>query len=141
MLKWLFRLFILVGLAGLVGVAGLFAALWHYGRGLPDHQQLADYELPVTTRLYAGDGRLLAEYAIERRIFVPYSAIPKRVIQAFVAAEDQHFFTHPGVDFGSVARALVQDIENYSKGKRPVGASTITQQVARNFLLTNEVSI
>jgi penicillin-binding protein 1A len=141
MFKWLFRLFVFIGLVGLAGVVGGLVVLWDYGRGLPDYQQLADYQLPTTTRVYAGDGRLLGEYATERRIFVPYSAIPKRVIQAFVAAEDQHFFSHPGIDPMGMARAAIQDIANYGSGKRPVGASTITQQVARNFLLTNEVSI
>jgi penicillin-binding protein 1A len=141
MLKWLLRLFVLVGLGGLAVIVGGLVLLWEYGRGLPDYQQLADYQLPTTSRIYAGDGRLLAEYATERRIFVPITAIPPRVIQAFVAAEDQHFFTHPGVDPMGMARAVIQNIQNYGKGRRPEGASTITQQVARNFLLTNEVSI
>jgi penicillin-binding protein 1A len=141
MFKWMLRLFVLVGLAGLAGIVGGLVLLWEYGRGLPDYQQLADYQLPTMSRIYAGDGRLLGEYATERRIFVPITAIPPRVIQAFVAAEDQHFFSHPGVDPMGMARAVIQNIQNYGKGKRPEGASTITQQVARNFLLTNEVSI
>src|SRR5258706_11351736 len=129
MFKWMLRLFVLVGLAGLAGIVGTLVLLWEYGRGLPDYQQLADYQLPTMTRVYAGDGRLLGEYAAERRIFVPISAIPPRVIQAFVAAEDQHFFSHPGIDFGSMVRAAIQNLGNYANGKRPVGASTITQQV------------
>jgi penicillin-binding protein 1A len=141
MLKWLLRLFVLVGLAGIAAIVGGLVLLWEYGRGLPDYQQLADYQLPIMSRIYAGDGRLLGEYAAERRIFVPITAIPPRVIQAFVAAEDQHFFSHPGIDFGSMVRAAIQNIGNYQSGKRPVGASTITQQVAKNFLLTNELSI
>ena len=120
---------------------GLFYLLHFYGRGLPDYQQLADYEPPTVTRVHAGDGRLLAEYATERRIFVPVSAMPRRVIEAFLSAEDKNFYRHPGVDFTGVARALLRNITSIGKGKRLQGASTITQQVAKNFLLTNEVSI
>jgi len=120
-----------------VGVYGL----WHYGRDLPDYKQLADYEPPTVTRLHAGDGRLIAEYAKERRVFVPVAAIPRRVKQAFIAAEDQNFYSHYGVDFVALSRAMLTNISNYTLGRRPVGASTITQQVAKNFLLSNEVSI
>ena len=116
---------------------------YHYGRDLPDYRQVAHYEPPVTTRVYAGDGRLVAEYATEKRSFVPIGAIPQRVIDAFLAAEDKNFFTHPGVDPIGIIRAAVIDLRNRGMGgdRRPVGASTITQQVAKNFLLTNEVSI
>src|SRR5260221_5002801 len=93
------------------------------------------------TRVHAGDGRLLAEYAIERRIFVPIGAMPRLVINAFLAAEDKNFYSHGGVDPTGIVRALVQNAANLGRSKRPVGASTITQQVAKNFLLTNEVSI
>ncbi len=122
------------------GGAGLYA-LYYYGRGLPDYQQLADYEPPVVTRVHAGDGRLLAEYARERRVFVPIDAMPRRVINAFLSAEDKNFYSHPGVDFLGVARAMVKNIVNIGRNRRLQGASTITQQVAKNFLLTNEVSI
>jgi penicillin-binding protein 1A len=122
------------------GGGGLYL-LYYYGRGLPDYQQLANYEPPTVTRVHAGDGRLLAEYATERRIFVPVAAMPRRVIDAFLAAEDKNFYRHPGVDFLGVARAMVRNIAALGKGKRLQGASTITQQVAKNFLLTNEVSI
>src|SRR5271166_3073000 len=113
-------LFLALAAAG----AGLYV-FWHFGRGLPDYQQLADYELPVTTRVHAGDGRLMIEYARERRLFVPVSAIPKRVIQAFLSAEDKNFYTHKGVDFLAVARATLQNALNYGSGqsRRPVGAS------------------
>ncbi len=114
---------------------------YHYGRDLPDYRQLADYEPPTVTRLHAGDGRLLVEYATEKRVYVPVKAIPRRVINAFLAAEDKNFYSHPGIDFLSVARAIVTNVGNLAGGRRPVGASTITQQVAKNFLLTNEVSI
>ena len=112
----------------------------NYGRDLPEYRQLADYEPPVMTRVYGGDGRLLAEYAVEKRIFVPIKAMPRRVVQSFLAAEDKNFYTHPGVDVLSVVRAALTNVRNLGKSKRPVGASTITQQVAKNFLLTNEVS-
>ncbi|MBI1779678.1 MAG: penicillin-binding protein 1A [Proteobacteria bacterium] len=114
--------------------------LWHYGRGLPDYTQLADYQPPMVTRVHAGDGRLLAEYSTERRIFVPIEAMPKGVIKAFLAAEDKNFYSHPGIDVFSMARAALQNLAKIGQNRRPIGASTITQQVARNFLLTNEVS-
>ena len=117
-------------------VAGLF---WHFSHGLPDHKQLADYQPATSSRLYAADGRLLAEYAREKRVFVPVAAMPKRVLEAFVAAEDQRFFTHPGVDVVGVIRAVVANLAN--PGRRPEGASGITQQVAKNFLLTNQATL
>ena len=128
-------------LLAVAAVIGLLAVFWHYGRGLPDYQQLAHYEPPVTTRVHAGDGRLIAEYAVEKRSFVPLSAMPPRVIKAFLAAEDKNFYSHPGVDFMGVARAVAVNLRNMGGDRRPVGASTITQQVAKNFLLTNEVSM
>jgi penicillin-binding protein 1A len=117
-------------------VAGLF---WHFSHGLPDHKTLADYQPATVSRLYASDGRLLAEYAHEKRVFVPVAAMPKRVLEAFVAAEDQRFFTHPGIDFIGVMRAVIANLTN--PGKRPEGASGITQQVAKNFLLTNQATL
>lgn len=137
-------LLILTTLGIVVGLAGAGVALWafmHYGRDLPAHDQLADYEPPTSTRVHAGDGRLLAEYAIEKRVFVPIEAMPKQLLNGFIAAEDQNFYRHPGVDFVALARAVVQNVRLYAEGRRPVGASTITQQVAKNFLLTNELSI
>jgi penicillin-binding protein 1A len=117
-------------------VAGLF---WHFSHGLPDHKQLADYQPATVSRLYAADGRLLAEYAKEKRVFVPVAAMPKRVLQAFVAAEDQRFFSHPGVDVIGVIRAVIANITH--PGSRPEGASGITQQVAKNFLLSNQATL
>ncbi|WP_322097074.1 penicillin-binding protein 1A [Pelagibius sp.] len=127
-------------ICALVGAGGVLYAFYHYGRGLPEYSQLADYEPPTVTRVHAGDGRLLAEYATEKRVYVPVSAIPLRVRNSFLSAEDKNFYSHPGVDFLSVVRAIVTNIANYGTSRRPVGASTITQQVAKNFLLTNEVS-
>src|SRR6516225_4486486 len=123
--------------AGATAVAGL---LWHYSKSLPDYSQLQDYEPPVMTRVHAADGSLLAEYAKERRLYLPIQAIPKLVTNAFVAAEDKNFYQHPGVDMQGIARAGLLYVENYGRGGHPQGASTITQQVAKNFLLTNEVS-
>ncbi len=137
-LGWLFSSLVLLLLVGGIGV---FAALSYFSRDLPDYTQLADYEPPITTRLYAGDGRLLAEYATENRLFVPIEAIPEHVVQAFVSAEDQNFYEHSGVDFQSIARAAVVNVRNVLQGRRMIGASTITQQVAKNFLLSNEYSL
>ena len=141
----LLRFFLFLFAFGVIGALGTFGVgvygLWHYGRDLPDYKQLANYEPPTVTRLHAGDGRLIAEYAKERRVFVPITAMPRRVKQAFIAAEDQNFYSHYGVDFIALARAMLTNISNYTQGRRPVGASTITQQVAKNFLLSNEVSI
>ena len=126
--------------SGIAAAAGLIYVFLHFGQDLPDYQQLADYEPAVMTRVHAGDGRLLAEYATERRVFVPIRAMPRQVIHAVLSAEDKNFYTHAGVDFLSLVRAMVTNIKNYGSGRRPVGASTLTQQVAKNFLLTNEVS-
>ncbi len=142
-MRWLGRIFIFLFYIGLLG--GIFAAsaayftYRHYTKDLPDYSQLKKYEPPIVTRIYAGDGRLLAEYAQEKRVFVPVEAMPDLVKNAFIAAEDQNFYTHPGIDLVAIARAGVTNFVN--KGGRMVGASTITQQVAKNFLLTNERSI
>ena len=127
-------------LLALAGGAGALYVLHNYGRDLPDYKQLADYQPATVTRIHAGDGRLLAEYATEKRVFVPIRSIPRRVTNAFLSAEDKNFFSHPGVDALSVVRAVVTNLANLGQNKRLVGASTITQQVAKNFLLTNEVS-
>jgi penicillin-binding protein 1A len=124
-----------------VGVTGVAAYLWHVSKDLPDYSQLQDYEPAVMTRVHASDGSLLAEYAKERRLYLPIQAIPKSVINAFIAAEDKSFYEHNGIDFSGIARAAVSYVQNYGRGRRPQGASTITQQVAKNFLLTNELSV
>src|SRR6201998_3079057 len=124
----------------IVGIAAVAGLLWHYSKGLPDYSQLQDYEPPVMTRVHAADGSLLAEYAKERRLYLPIQAIPKLVTNAFVAAEDKNFYQHPGIDFQGIARAGILYVENYGRGGHPQGASTITQQVAKNFLLSNQVS-
>ena len=124
-----------------VGVAAVAGLLWHYSKDLPDYSQLKDYEPPVMTRVHATDGSLVAEYARERRLYIPIQAVPKLVIHAFMAAEDKNFYEHGGLDFTGIARAAFSYVQNYGSGRRPQGASTITQQVAKNFLLTNEVSL
>ena len=124
-----------------VGAGSALAVFWYYGRDLPDYQQLADYQPPVVTRVHAGDGRMLAEFAREKRVFVPIEAMPKRIVHAFLSAEDKNFYSHPGIDFVGVARAVVTNISRLGSQQRLVGASTITQQVAKNFLLSNEVSL
>ncbi len=140
MLRFLLTVLGLLFLVAVVGAAGSGYVLYRFGRDLPDYRQLADYEPPVMTRVHAGDGRLLAEFAVEKRVFVPIGAMPRRVVQAFLAAEDKNFYTHTGIDFLGVVRAVATNIKNLGRSRRPVGASTITQQVAKNFLLTNEVS-
>src|SRR3954453_15372964 len=134
---WIFAVGTVVFLVGVAGAAGMF---WHFSKDLPDYSQLQDYEPPVMTRVHAGDGSLLAEYATQRRLYLPIQAIPKLVLNAFIAAEDKNFYDHGGLDFQGIARAMVFMAQNYGTGRRPQGASTITQQVAKNFLLTNEAS-
>ena len=134
----LFSLLFLVIVAATAAVLWVF---WTYGKNLPDYHQLAKYEPPVATRIHAGNGALIAEHATEKRVFMPVEAMPPRLIQAFLSAEDKAFFSHFGVDPRALFRAGVTNAMNYGTGRRPIGASTITQQVTKNFLLTNEVSI
>jgi len=143
-MRLLLRFFGLLFTAGtivfIVAVGTAAGFLWHYSKSLPDYSQLQDYEPAVMTRVHASDGSLLAEYARERRLYIPIQAVPKLVINAFIAAEDKNFYEHAGVDFSGIARAVMLYVQQYGSGRRPQGASTITQQVAKNFLLTNEVS-
>jgi penicillin-binding protein 1A len=131
----------LVVLVALVGLGVGYIAYERFSADLPDVAGLQNYQPPVMSRVYAGDARLMAELATERRIFVPYSAIPDIVKQAFVSAEDQNFWSHRGVDPVAILRAAFTDFEQMGQGRRPVGASTITQQVAKNMLLDNQVSL
>ncbi len=119
----------------------IFGVLWAYSNSIPDYKFLKNYKPPVSSKVYSGDGELVADFSKEKRIFVPYNSIPKNVINSFLSAEDKNFFSHPGVDAKGVLRALINNISNIISSKRLEGASTITQQVAKNFLLTNEVSI
>src|SRR5216683_2548698 len=138
LIRFLFVCGVILAIAG-CGLVGI--TIWYFGRDLPDYQQLAHYQPPIATRVHAGDGRLLAEYATERRIFVPIQAIPKPVINAFLSAEDKNFYSHHGIDPASIVRAAITDVSRFHANRRPVGASTITQQVAKNMLLSNEISI
>ena len=125
----------------LLTVIVIFGILWTFSNNIPDYKFLKNYKPPVSSKMYSGNGDLVADFSKEKRIFVPYSAIPANVINAFLSAEDKNFFTHPGVDAKGVLRATFNNITNIMTSKRLEGASTITQQVAKNFLLTNEVSI
>ncbi|TVQ35602.1 MAG: penicillin-binding protein 1A [Geminicoccaceae bacterium] len=127
--------------AVIVGAAGLWLLYARFADELPDYAQLADYEPPIASRIYAADGRFLAEYARERRIFVPIGAVPEQVKNAFIAAEDQNFHHHFGIDPRAVVAAAVDNVRRFRDNRRPRGASTITQQVAKNFFLTNEVTL
>ena len=120
---------------------GIFSVLWTFSNNIPDYKFLKNYKPPVSSKMYSGNGDLVADFSKEKRIFVPYRSIPKNVINAFLSAEDKNFFSHPGVDAKGVLRAFLNNIKNILTSKRLEGASTITQQVAKNFLLTNEVSI
>lgn len=124
----------------IVAIIGITYGLQQINITIPDYHQLADYEPPVTTRLFAGDGQVMMEYAAEKRLFVPIEMIPDLVKNAFIAAEDKHFYKHSGIDYLGIVRAALGNLKNMGKGKRPAGASTITQQVAKNFLLSSEVS-
>ena len=124
----------------LVGVAAAAGLIWHFSKDLPDYSQLQNYEPPVTTRVHAADGSLLAEYSKERRLYLPIQAVPKLVINAFLAAEDKNFYEHGGIDYPGMARAALLYAQNFGSGRRPQGGSTITQQVAKNLLVGEELS-
>jgi penicillin-binding protein 1A len=135
---WLFGIgaFMVLVVAGVVGIY-----LSQMNEGLPDYTQLKKYEPPVMTRIHAADGQLIAEYAREKRLFLPIQLIPENVKQAFLSAEDKTFYEHPGLDIWGIGTAMLRNLDNARSGRRMVGASTITQQVAKNFLLTNEQSV
>ena len=118
-----------------------FSTLWYFSAGLPDYKKLSNYQPPISSRVYSENSKLIAEYALEKRLFIPYESIPEKVVSAFLSAEDKNFFSHPGIDAKGIIRAVIKNIKNISQNKRLEGASTITQQVAKNFLLTNEVSM
>jgi penicillin-binding protein 1A len=136
--KNIFIVFISFSLFFLILSVGI---LWSFSNNIPDYKFLKNYKPPVSSKMYAGNGDLVADFSQEKRIFVPFNSIPKKVINSFLAAEDKNFFKHPGVDARGVLRAVINNIKNIMTSKRLEGASTITQQVAKNFLLTNEVSL
>ncbi|OZG31765.1 penicillin-binding protein 1A [Rickettsia endosymbiont of Culicoides newsteadi] len=133
-----FKLFLILGL---IAISACIYLLYNYSKDLPDYSQLADYHPPSVTRVYAQNGKLMEEYALERRVFVPISSVPRSLIEAFISAEDKNFFEHSGVDIISIIRAAILNISNIVHHRRVEGGSTITQQVVKNFLLTSEVSI
>tara|TARA_B100000029_G_scaffold195714_1_gene193806 strand:+ start:284 stop:2575 length:2292 start_codon:yes stop_codon:yes gene_type:complete len=119
----------------------MFSTLWYFSSDLPDYKILANYKPPISSRVHSGEGQLIAEYALQKRLFIPYEQIPEKVIYSFLSAEDKNFFSHPGIDAKSITRAIIKNLKNYFSKKRLEGASTITQQVAKNFLLTSEISL
>jgi len=125
----------------LVSLFFTLSTFWYFSIGLPDYKKLSDYQPPISSRVYSNDGRLIAEYALEKRLFIPFESVPKKIINSFLSAEDKNFFNHPGIDVKGILRAVIKNLKNVSENKRLEGASTITQQVAKNFLLTNEVSL
>jgi len=135
------NIIILILSFGLLCAFTIIAVLWAFSNNLPDYKFLKSYKPAVSSKVYSGDGELVNDFSSEKRIFVPYKAISEKVINSFLSAEDKNFFSHPGVDARGVLRAVVNNISNVVTSKRLEGASTITQQVAKNFLLTNEVSL
>ena len=134
------NIFILILSISLLSAFSIIAVLWAFSNNLPDYKFLKSYKPPVSSKVYSGDGELVNDFSTEKRIFVPYNAIPKKVINSFLSAEDKNFYSHPGVDAKGVLRAIINNVSNLASSKRLEGASTITQQVAKNFLLTNEIS-
>ncbi len=141
MTKVLKNILAILLIISLIAFIGIFGTLWTFSNKIPDYKFLKSYKPPVSSKMYSGNGDLVADFSQEKRIFIPYSAIPEKVINAFLSAEDKNFFSHPGVDAKGVLRATINNAKNIFTSKRLEGASTITQQVAKNFLLTNEVSI
>jgi len=135
------NIFILILSFGLLSAFTIIAVLWAFSNNLPDYKFLKSYKPAVSSKVYSGEGELVNDFSSEKRIFVPYKAISKKVINSFLSAEDKNFFSHAGVDARGVMRAVVNNISNVVASRRLEGASTITQQVAKNFLLTNEVSL
>ncbi len=128
-------------LISIVCLITIISILWSYSNKLPDYKFLKNYKPPVSSKVYSGNGVLLSDFSTEKRIFIPFSAIPPKIINSFLSSEDKNFFKHPGVDAKGIVRAIKNNIYNIINSKRLEGASTITQQVAKNFLLSNEVSI
>ena len=141
MTRMIRNIFILLLSVSLITILSIFVILWTFSNNIPDYKFLKNYKPSVSSKVYSGNGELVADFSKEKRIFIPYSSIPKKVINAFLSAEDKNFFSHPGVDAKGGLRAIWKNIRNITTSKRLERASTITQQVAKNFLLTNEVSI
>ena len=139
--KFLYYMFLLlIGIFSCIAIFSL-SIVWKFGNELPDYSYLQSYKTKAMSRVYSNSDNIIEEYAEEKRVFIPYEAIPEQLINAFIVTEDKNFFKHDGIDFKGISRATFTNIKNIIYGRRLVGASTITQQVAKNFLLTNEVSI
>ena len=141
MINHIKKILIFTVFLSLIVFTGIVGILWYYSNDLPDYKFLKNYKPPISSKLYSSNGQLLSEFSSEKRIFVPYNSIPTVVVNSFLSAEDKNFFRHPGVDAKGILRAVVNNISNLLSSRRLEGASTITQQVAKNFLLSNEVSI
>ncbi len=141
MIKYFKKIFILLVFSSIITLSTIVSILWYYSNDLPDYKFLTNYKPPISSKLYSNNGQLLSEFSSEKRIFVPFNSIPTLVVNSFLSAEDKNFFKHPGVDAKGVLRATINNISNLLSSRRLEGASTITQQVAKNFLLSNEVSI
>ena len=141
MVTFVKKISVLVGSFFFLMLMMAFSTLWYFSVDLPDYKILADYKPPISSRVYSGEGQLIAEYSLQKRFFIPFESVPKKVINSFLSAEDKNFFKHPGIDAKSISRAVLKNIKNLIESKRLEGASTITQQVAKNFLLSNEVSM
>jgi penicillin-binding protein 1A len=140
-LRWIGYAICMIAAVTGIGTATIFSVLYFFSSELPDHTSLKKYSPDVASRVFLQDGEKLCEYANERRYFIPINRIPRKLINAFIAVEDKHFFEHVGIDFYGIARSVLKNLENLGSGKRPQGASTITQQVARLFLIkNNEIS-
>jgi len=141
MSKFIKNILIALALLSFAGIIVVFSILWSYSNKLPDYKFLKNYKPPVSSKVYSGNGVLISDFSSEKRIFVPFNAIPKKIIYSFLSSEDKNFFRHPGVDAKGVVRAVKNNIFNLINSNRLEGASTITQQVAKNFLLSNEISL
>ncbi len=138
--KFLFDIIASICILSAIAGIGMFFAAKHYSGLMPNYMSLSKYSPPLVTRAYTVDGRLLSEFFLEKRVFVPIEMIPKKLIEAFLAAEDKSFYQHKGLDFGGIIRAALTNIRHFGSNKRLVGASTITQQVAKNMLLDSKIS-
>ncbi|MEC8275468.1 MAG: transglycosylase domain-containing protein, partial [Pseudomonadota bacterium] len=141
-LRFLFMTLLLgIVLVFLLLAGGCGYMYYRYGHDLPDHEVVQDYQPKVITRLHAADGALMAEFAEERRLFIPIEQVPEHVVEAFISAEDKDFFRHGGVDFISLGKVMLRNVQRMVDGRRLAGASTITQQVAKNFITGDSYSV
>ena len=133
-------LLIFLFIFGFISIFIIFYTLWRYSSELPSYENIVQYKPNLSSRIYSSDGFLLKSFYTEERIFIPVDRIPKNIKYAFLASEDKNFYNHYGVDVIAIFRAFLTNIMNINSNKRVVGASTITQQVVKNLLLSNELS-